>query len=89
MVYADHAQDAGGSGLGQCQTCPECNQATYAQSVANEFIDLTFAGGNRVELTGGRRRRMHKGADNPYKEFKIATFYNESNEHRQVIANAG
>ena len=39
--------------------------------------------------TGGRRRRMHKGADNPYKEFKIATFYNESNEHRQVIATSG
>jgi len=38
---------------------------------------------------GGRRRRMHKGADNPYKEFKIATFYNESNEHRQVIATSG
>jgi hypothetical protein len=39
--------------------------------------------------TGGRRRRMHKGADNAYKEFKIATFYNESNEHRQVIATSG
>jgi len=38
---------------------------------------------------GGRRRRMHKGADNPYKEFKIATFYNESSEHRQVIATSG
>ena len=39
--------------------------------------------------TSGRRRRMHKGADNAYKEFKIATFYNESNEHRQVIATSG
>ncbi len=39
--------------------------------------------------TGSRRRRMHKGADNAYKEFKIATFYNESNEHRQVIATSG
>jgi len=27
--------------------------------------------------------------DNAYKEFKIATFYNESNEHRQVIATSG
>ena len=39
--------------------------------------------------TGVRRRRMHKGSDNAYKEFKIATFYNESNEHRQVIATSG
>ena len=36
-----------------------------------------------------RRRRMHKGADNAYKEFKIATFYDESNEHRHVVATAG
>ena len=42
----------GGCGLGQCQACPECNQATYAQSAANEFMDLAFAGGSRVELTG-------------------------------------
>lgn len=39
--------------------------------------------------TGSRRRRMHRGADNAYKEFKIATFYEQSNEHRQVIATAG
>ena len=36
-----------------------------------------------------RRRRMLKGADNTYKEFKIATFYDESNEHRHVVATAG
>lgn len=42
----------GGYGLGQIKACPECNQATYAQSAANEFIDLAFAGGSRVELTG-------------------------------------
>jgi hypothetical protein len=38
---------------------------------------------------GSRRRRMCKGADNAYKEFKIATFYDESNEHRHVVATAG
>ena len=38
---------------------------------------------------GSRRRRMCKGADNTYKEFKIATFYDESNEHRHVVATAG
>jgi hypothetical protein len=32
---------------------------------------------------------MHRGADNAYKEFKIATFYEQSNEHRQVLATAG
>lgn len=39
--------------------------------------------------SGSRRRLMHRGADNAYKEFKLATFYDESNEHRQVIATAG
>ena len=38
---------------------------------------------------GTRRRVMRSGADNPYKEFKIATFYDQSNEYRQVIATAG
>lgn len=38
---------------------------------------------------GSARRRMHRGADNAYKEFKLATFYEESNEYRHVIATAG
>jgi len=38
---------------------------------------------------GSPRRLMRPGADNAYKEFKIATFYDESNEHRQVVATAG
>jgi len=29
------------------------------------------------KVKGSRRRRMRKGADNAYKEFKIATFYEE------------
>jgi hypothetical protein len=37
----------------------------------------------------GKRRRMHAGADNAYKEFKIAIIYNESNEHRQVMSTSG
>lgn len=32
---------------------------------------------------------MRSGADNPYKEFKIVTFYDQSNEYRQVVATAG
>ncbi len=39
--------------------------------------------------SGTRRRRMHRGADNAYKEFKIAIFYDQSNEYRQVLATAG
>jgi hypothetical protein len=38
---------------------------------------------------GSKRRRMRKGADNAYKEFKIATMYDESNEHRHVFATSG
>ena len=38
---------------------------------------------------GSKRRQMRPGADNSYKEFKIATIYNESNEHRQVVATSG
>jgi len=38
---------------------------------------------------GSRRRQMHRGADNAYKEFKIATFYDSSNAHRHVVATAG
>jgi hypothetical protein len=38
---------------------------------------------------GGKRRRMRKGADNAYKEFKIAVMYDESNEHRHVFATSG
>ncbi|NIP24284.1 MAG: hypothetical protein GWN67_08910, partial [Phycisphaerae bacterium] len=42
----------GGFGLGQQGTCSHCSESTYNQSAANEFIDLAFAGGSRVELTG-------------------------------------
>ncbi len=42
----------GGCGLGRPPACPQCSQATYAQSAANEFTDLAFAGGSRVEFTG-------------------------------------
>ena len=38
---------------------------------------------------GTPRRLMHRGADNAYKEFKIATFYDPSNTHRHVVATAG
>ena len=51
-VYFWRCPGCGGCGLGQHPACPECSEATYAQSAANEFMDLAFAGGSRVELTG-------------------------------------
>jgi peptide subunit release factor 1 (eRF1) len=42
----------GSFGLGQHPACPKCSESTYTQSAANEFLDLAFAGGSRVELTG-------------------------------------
>ncbi len=38
---------------------------------------------------GSKRRQMRPGANNAYKEFKIATMYDPSNEHRQVVATSG
>lgn len=38
---------------------------------------------------GSKRRKMRRGADNSYKEFKIGTFYSQSNEHRHVVATGG
>jgi hypothetical protein len=38
---------------------------------------------------GTRRRVMRSGANNAYKEFKLATFYDPSNDYRQVVATAG
>jgi len=43
----------------------------------------------RRRRAGGVVRRMHRGADNAYKEFKIATLYDESNTHRLVVGTAG
>ena len=41
----------GSCGVGKQTACPECDGATYSQSAANEFMDLAFAGGGRVEFT--------------------------------------
>jgi peptide chain release factor subunit 1 len=41
----------GNCGLGEPPACPECNAATYPQEAANEFMDLAFAAGSRVEFT--------------------------------------
>ena len=43
----------------------------------------------RPEPAGSKCRLMRRGADNAYKEFEIASIYDESNEHRQVVATSG
>jgi len=43
--------NCGNCGLGDPVGCPDCNGATYAQSAANEFTDLAYAAGSRVEFT--------------------------------------
>ena len=44
-------RECGAFGLGPPAACPDCGKATYAQSAANEFLDLAFEGGARVEIT--------------------------------------
>lgn len=36
-----------------------------------------------------RKRKRYRGADNPYKEFKIVTFYDWANEHQYAASTAG
>jgi hypothetical protein len=36
-----------------------------------------------------QKRKRYRGADNPYKEFKIVTFYDRANEHQHAAGTAG
>ena len=36
-----------------------------------------------------QKRKRYRGADNPYKEFKIVTFYDQANEHQHAVGTAG
>jgi hypothetical protein len=78
-----------------CKTSPNGPKRLYVGTDGVKIPMVTQAEKNKRRKArgpkgaGSRRRRMRKGADNAYKEFKIATFYNESNEHRQVIATSG
>jgi len=36
-----------------------------------------------------RRKQMARGSDQPYKEFKIVTFYDPSKEHQHVVGTSG
>jgi hypothetical protein len=82
-------------GVEDCKTSPNGPKRLYVGTDGVMVPMVTEAEKNKrrksrgPKRAGSRRRRMRKGADNAYKEFKIATFYNESNEHRQVIATSG
>lgn len=46
-------------GLGTEPACPDCGDATYPQSPANEFTDLAFAADTRVEFTNDPLTDLH------------------------------
>ena len=79
----------------KCKTPPEGPARVYIGSdgvkvpmvTTDEKIKRRKKRGTKGK--GSRRRLMRRGADNPYKEFKIATFYDQSNEYRHVVATAG
>lgn len=82
-------------GVEDCETSPKGPKRLYVGTDGVKVPMVTEAEKNKrreargPKRPGSRRRRMHKGADNAYKEFKIATFYDESNENRQVVATSG
>jgi peptide subunit release factor 1 (eRF1) len=50
-VAVTRCKDCGAVTLGSADVCAACGSEAYAQSAANEFMDLAFDGGSRVELT--------------------------------------
>ena len=44
---------------------------------------------HRCRAKRKRKRKRYRGADNPYKEFKIVTFYDQANEHQYAAGTAG
>jgi len=86
---------AAGFDIEQCRTSPNGIKRVYVGTDGVKVPMVTqVEKGKRRKLrghkrAGGKRRQMHAGADNAYKEFKIAIIYDESNEHRQVIATSG
>lgn len=51
--------DCGTCGLGAPPACPGCAASTYPQAAANEFMDLAFGGGSRVEFTDDDLEEMN------------------------------
>jgi len=86
---------AAGFNIEDCRICPKGPRRVYVGTDGVKVPMVTEAEKNnrrrlrRPKRTGSKRRRMRRGSDNAYKEFKIATIYDESNEHRQVVATSG
>jgi len=88
--------EPGFSVVDDCKVSPDGPSRVYA-GVDGVKVPMVTAGEKLKRRKGrGRRKkrcisvgRMHRGADNAYKEFKIATIYDQLNEHRHVIATSG
>lgn len=78
-----------------CKTSPKGPKRIYMGTDGVKVPMVTKDEKNRRRKSrarkcpGSKRRQMRPGADNSYKEFKIATIYDQSNEHRQVVATRG
>jgi peptide chain release factor subunit 1 len=53
-VMLHRCRGCGALRLGEEGKCAQCNELTYAQPAANEFMDLAFAAGSNVELTNDK-----------------------------------
>lgn len=84
-----------GFAMEDCKTSPKGPKRVYIGTDGVKVPMVTEEEKNKrrtrrgPKRPGSRRRQMRRGADNSYKEFKIATIYNQSNEHRQVVATGG
>jgi len=84
-----------GFDMEDCKTSPKGPKRVYIGTDGVKVPMVTEEEKNKRRKSrgrkgsGSRRRPMHRGADNSYKEFKIATIYDQSNEHRQVVATSG
>ncbi len=86
---------AAGFSIEDCKTSPKGPKRVYVGTDGVKIPMVTESEKNKrrhlrgAKRPGSKRRWMNRGADNRYKEFKIATIYDESNEHRQVVATSG
>lgn len=84
-----------GFGIEDCRISPKGPRRVYVGTDGVKVPMVTEAEKNKrrnlrgPKRPGSKHRRIRRGADNAYKEFKIATIYDESNEHRQVVATSG
>lgn len=86
---------AAGFSVEDCKTSPKGPKRVYVGTDGVKIAMVTESEKNKrrklrgAKRAGSKRRWMNRGADNAYKEFKIATIYDQSNEHRQVVATSG